>query len=68
MPKMTHPDSENAIEVTEDQQHEFETQGWVSTDDRPAGNASLESWQEYAAQHNVAVEGLNRDEIRAKFK
>lgn len=36
-------------------------------EERPAGNASLEAWQEYAAARGVEVNGLSRDEIRAKF-
>ncbi len=43
-----------------------------SADDRasaekPAGNASLEAWQEYAAAQGVGVEGKSRDEIRDQF-
>lgn len=34
---------------------------------KPSGNASLADWQAYAAAQGVDVEGLARDEIRAKF-
>ncbi len=45
---------------------------WTGDDDvddsaRPAGNASLADWQAYAAAQGVDVEGLSRDDIRAKF-
>lgn len=38
-----------------------------STDDKPAGNASLEAWQEYATAQGVDVEGKSRDDLRAQF-
>jgi len=37
---------------------------------KPAGNASQEAWQDYAASQGVAdgdIEGLSRDELRDKF-
>jgi len=36
-------------------------------DEAPAGNASLEAWQEYARSKDVDTEGLSRNEIRALF-
>lgn len=35
--------------------------------ERPAGNASLEVWQEFAESKGVDVEGLSRNEIRDQF-
>ncbi|MGZ4588680.1 MAG: hypothetical protein ACXVX9_12865 [Mycobacteriaceae bacterium] len=35
--------------------------------EKPAGNASLEAWQQYAAAQGVDVEGKSRDEIRDQF-
>jgi hypothetical protein len=35
--------------------------------EKPAGNASLEAWQSYAASQGVDVEGKSRDEIRDQF-
>lgn len=35
--------------------------------EKPAGNASLEAWQEYATLKGVDVEGKSRDEIRDGF-
>ncbi len=36
-------------------------------EEKPAGNASLEAWQLYAADQGVDVEGKSRDEIRDQF-
>jgi len=36
--------------------------------DQPAGNASLEAWQEFAATQGVDVEGLSRNDIRDQFR
>ena len=36
--------------------------------DKPAGNASLEAWQEYATAQGVDVEGKSRDDLRAEFE
>ena len=33
-------------------------------DDAPAGNASLEAWQEFAQLQGLDVDGLTRNEIR----
>lgn len=35
--------------------------------EKPAGNASTETWAEYAAAQGKDVEGLSRDEIRDLF-
>lgn len=35
--------------------------------ERPAGNASLEVWQQFAESKSVDVEGLSRNEIRDLF-
>lgn len=35
--------------------------------EQPAGNASLEAWQEYGKAKGQDVEGKTRDEIRALF-
>lgn len=42
----------------------------VPADQRPAGNASLEAWSDYAVTQGATVEeldGLSRDEIRALY-
>ncbi len=38
-----------------------------SDPEKPAGNASLEAWQEYAAAQGKDVDGKGRDEIRDLF-
>ena len=85
MPKLVHPDAPtNLIDVDDDRVALFRKSGWVEcaepvepdepvepVDDRPAGNASLTDWVEYAKSFGKTEEelhGFSRDDIRNLFK
>lgn len=59
-----HEDQEPAADVAQDQEPA------PDEDDRPAGNASTEDWQEYARTQGATdadLEGLSRNELRDKY-
>ena len=80
--KLAHPDApQNLIDVDDDRVALFRKSGWVEcaepvepvepVDDRPAGNASLTDWVEYAKSYGKTEEelhGFSRDDIRDLFK
>jgi hypothetical protein len=55
--------------------YRFQFDGWELTDapqtplvpERPAKNASLEAWQNYAEPNGVDIEGKSRDQLAAIF-
>lgn len=77
--KMTHPKSPIAVEVQPEAVQTYESQGWRKAEvDAPAGNATLEAWQQYARQRGFSEDELlgepdddgqrqplGRDELRA---
>lgn len=67
--KLTHPHSDLVVDVTETQVDRYLTQGWrPATVEAPAGNASLESWQDFAREQGYSeddLEGLGRNDLRA---
>lgn len=67
--KLTHPDSTQELDVLPDQVERYESQGWrTATAGAPAGNASLETWQEFARTKGFTEEdldGKSRDDLRA---
>lgn len=67
--KMTHPDTNLELEVPDALATSYESQGWrAATLDAPAGNASLEAWQDYARSKGFADDDLKdktRDDLRA---
>jgi len=77
--KMTHPKSKIPVEVQPAAVQTYESQGWRRAEtDAPAGNASLEAWQEYARKRGFSEDDLlgeaddsgerqplGRDELRA---
>jgi hypothetical protein len=61
---------DHAFEPSDDSPAEVSANGSRDADapaEKPAGNASLEAWQSYAASQSVDVEGKSRDEIRDQF-
>ena len=74
--KLAHPDAPaNVIDVGDDRVDMFKKSGWTEyvepVDDRPAGNASLADWVEYAESQGKTEEdlhGFSRDDIRDLFK
>jgi hypothetical protein len=67
--KMTHPKSSIDVEVQPSAVATYESQGWrKATDGAPAGNASLEAWQDFAREKGFTdeeLEGKSRDDLRA---
>jgi hypothetical protein len=67
--KLTHPDSTQTVEVDPRHADRYLSQGWrEATSDAPAGNASLEVWQEFARSKGFTDEDLQdkgRDDLRA---
>lgn len=67
--KMTHPQSKIPVEVQAQAVEAYESQGWrKATEDAPAGNASLEVWQEFARTKGFTdeeLEGKSRDDLRS---
>lgn len=66
---MTHPDSDQEIDVLDEHVDRYETQGWrVATAGAPSGNASLEVWQEFARTQGFSEDdlvGKSRNDLRA---
>jgi hypothetical protein len=66
---LTHPDSNQDIEVDAAHVERYLGQGWrEKATDAPKGNASLEEWQGYARTKDFTeedIEGKSRDELRA---
>ena len=67
--KLTHPDSDQTIEVEDAHADRYLGQGWRKPEDgAPAGNASREDWHAYAVSRGFSepdLEDLTRDQIRA---
>lgn len=67
--KLTHPESDLAIEVDDRNADAYLSQGWrEATSEAPAGNASLEAWQAFALRQGMTeddIEDLTRDDLRA---
>lgn len=67
--KMTHPDTDLVVEVPAHATETYASQGWrEATVDAPAGNASLEAWQDFARDQGLSdddIEGKSRDDLRA---
>lgn len=66
--KMTHPDTDQTIDVDERAVDAHRSQGWrPATLDAPKGNARLSEWQEFAREQGMTdrdIEGLTRGELR----
>lgn len=66
---LTHPESNQDIEVNADHVDKYLDQGWrEKAEDAPKGNASLEEWADYARTKGFSdddLEGKSRDELRA---
>ena len=67
--RLMHPDSDQEIEVLDGSERVYRANGWRPVEvDAPKGNASLETWQEYAREKGFSdeeIEGKSRDELRA---
>lgn len=66
--KLSHSDSDLVLEVADDQADVYASQGWRPVVEPPAGNASLEAWQEYAREQGLAhedIQGRSRDDLRS---
>jgi hypothetical protein len=66
---MTHPASNQEIQVAPSAVERYESQGWrKATPDAPKGNASLEDWQAFAREQGFTdeqIDGKTRDDLRA---
>ena len=67
--KLTHPASGRTIEARPEHAGPYLEQGWrEATTDAPAGNASLEAWQDFARAKGFTeddLDGKSRDDLRA---
>lgn len=67
--KLTHPDSDQVLDVDPKHAPRYTSQGWrPATPDAPAGNASLDAWQAFARERGFTdedLDGKSRDELRA---
>jgi hypothetical protein len=67
--KLTHPNTEQSIDVAPGHVDRYLEQGWrPATVEAPAGNASLADWQDFARTQGFAeddIEGKTRAELRA---
>jgi hypothetical protein len=67
--KLTHPDSDQVLDVAEARADMYLGQGWrEATPAAPGGNASLNAWQEFARTQGFSeadLEGKSRDDLRA---
>lgn len=67
--KMTHPSSDQTIDVNDAHVDRYAQQGWrEATVSAPPGNASLAEWQDFAREQGFTpeqIEGKGRDELRA---
>ena len=70
--KMAHSDSPNhPVEVDAERAALLKASGWVEQSaDKPAGNASLAEWAEYATALGATeddLHGMTRDEVRDTY-
>ncbi|MSZ76333.1 MAG: hypothetical protein F2667_04405 [Actinobacteria bacterium] len=67
--QLTHPESEQRIEVGADQLDRYVVNGWRAAEvGAPAGNASFEAWAEFARSKGFTedqIVGQSRDDLRA---
>ena len=67
--KLSHPNSDLTIDVADALAPSYESQGWrPATVKAPAGNATLEAWQEFAREQGFSEEDPafeSRDALRA---
>ena len=67
--KLTHPDSEQTLDVSEAAAERYLTQGWrPATADAPRASATKADWLAYAEAQGLPAdeaEAMTRDELRA---
>ena len=67
--KLTHPDSEQTLDVSEAASDRYLTQGWrKASTDAPKASATKAEWLTYAADQGLPAaeaEAMTRDELRA---